>query len=209
MPPTPKGSAAPRDMDAFPAARSGKDELRLVICGSVDDGKSTLLGRLLHDPERIFEDQPGVAEAENRTYGTRGDAVDLAFLLDGPRAEGEHGTAVDVACRYFETAGRKFIAVDAPGHEQYTRNLVAGASDADLAVVLVDASKGVLTQTRRHGYIVSLMGVRRAILAVNKMDLVDYDEGVFSAIVGGIRGVRGRSGDRRGRARFRFRRTDR
>ena len=149
----------------------------------MDDGKSTLLGRLLYDTKNVFEDQLSAAEAESRTYGTQGDAVDLALLVDGLQAEREQGITIDVAYRYFETEKRKFIAIDAPGHEQYTRNMATGASKADAALVLVDARKGVLTQTRRHSRIVSFMGIRQVILAVNKMDLVDYDRDVFCAIV--------------------------
>ena len=181
------GPAASRDLDAFLAARSGKAELRFVVCGSVDDGKSTLLGRLLYDSGSVFDDQFSAAEAESRTYGTQGDAVDLALLVDGLQAEREQGITIDVAYRYFETDKRKFVAVDAPGHVQYTRNMATGASNADLALILVDARKGILTQTRRHSYIVSLMGIRQAVLAVNKMDLVGYDRRAFSAAVDAYR----------------------
>ncbi len=168
------------DVDAHLASQDGEDRLRFVVCGSVDDGKSTLLGRLLHDSKTVFEDQLPAAEAESRAYGPQGDAADLALLV-GLQAEREQGTK-DIARRYFETRRRKFMAVDAPGHEQYTRNMAAGASIADLAVVLVDARKGVLTQTRRHSYIAWLMGIRRVILAVNKMDLVGHDQGTFRPI---------------------------
>ena len=172
------------DIDAFLAARDRKEQLRFVICGSVDDGKSTLLGRLLHDSKAVFEDQLSAAEAESRTYGTQGDAVDLALLVDGLQAEREQGITIDVAYRYFESDRRKFIAIDAPGHEQYTRNMATGASNADIALILVDARKGILTQTRRHAYIVGLLGIRRVILVVNKMDLIGYDQDDFRSIVG-------------------------
>ena len=177
------GNESPRDVDAVLTAQSGKDQLRFIICGSVDDGKSTLLGRLLYESENVFEDQLSAAEAESRTYGTQGDAVDFALLLDGLQAEREQGITIDVAYRYFDTDKRRFIAIDAPGHEQYTRNMATGASHADVALILVDARKGVLTQTRRHSHVISLMGIRRVILAANKMDLVAYDEGAFSTIV--------------------------
>ncbi len=176
-------AAAPLDVDAMLAARNRKDQLRFVICGSVDDGKSTLLGRLLYDTKNVFEDQLSAVAVESRTYGTRGDAVDLALLVDGLQAEREQGITIDVAYRYFETGRRRFTAIDAPGHEQYTRNMATGASKADAALVLVDVRKGVRTQTRRHSRVVSLMGIRRAILAVNKMDLVDYDRHLFCAVV--------------------------
>ncbi len=181
--PASSGSSTPLpDLDAVLAAQDGKDELRFIICGSVDDGKSTLLGRLLYESENVFEDQFSAAEVESRSYGTQGDAVDLALLIDGLQAEREQGITIDIAYRYFETDRRRFIAIDAPGHEQYTRNMATGASHADAAVILADARKGVLTQTRRHSHLVSLMGIRRVILAVNKMDLVDYDQGEFSTI---------------------------
>ena len=189
------GSAGPPpDVDAVLEARDGKDQLRFIICGSVDDGKSTLLGRLLHESKNVFEDQFAAAEVESRTYGTQGSAVDLALLIDGLQAEREQGITIDIAHRYFETDGRRFIAVDAPGHEQYTRNMATGASNADVALILVDARKGLLTQTRRHSHVISLMGIRRVILAVNKMDLVDYDEGRFSSIVEEYRVTAGEMG---------------
>ncbi len=189
------GSAEPPpDVDAVLEARDGKDQLRFIICGSVDDGKSTLLGRLLHESKNVFEDQLAAAEVESRTYGTQGSAVDLALLIDGLQAEREQGITIDIAHRYFETDRRRFIAVDAPGHEQYTRNMATGASNADVALILVDARKGLLTQTRRHSHVISLMGIRRVILAVNKMDLVDYDEGRFSSIVEEYRATAGEMG---------------
>lgn len=187
-------TAASVDVDAVLAEQDEKGQLRFVICGSVDDGKSTLLGRLLYDTENVFDDQLSAAEAESRTYGTQGDSVDLALLVDGLQAEREQGITIDIAFRYFETAKRKFIAVDAPGHEQYTRNMATGASKADIALILADARRGVLTQTRRHSHVVSLMGIRRVILAVNKMDLVDYDRSVFEAIVEDYRSAVGEMG---------------
>ncbi|MEM7188786.1 MAG: sulfate adenylyltransferase subunit CysN, partial [Pseudomonadota bacterium] len=173
---------ADMDIDAFLMQQDAKDQLRFITCGSVDDGKSTLLGRLLYDSKSVFEDQLGAAEAESRKYGTQGEEVDLALLVDGLQAEREQGITIDVAYRFFETPERKFIAADTPGHEQYTRNMATGASTADVAVILIDARKGVLTQTRRHSYIVSLFGIRQVILAVNKMDLVDWDQKVFEEI---------------------------
>ncbi|WP_417517843.1 sulfate adenylyltransferase subunit CysN [Minwuia sp.] len=176
-------TTAPIDIDAFLAAQEAKDQLRFITCGSVDDGKSTLLGRLLYDSKTVFEDQLSATETESRKYGTQGEQVDLALLVDGLQAEREQGITIDVAYRYFETDKRKFIAADTPGHEQYTRNMATGASTADLAIILIDARKGVLTQTRRHSFIVSLLGIRHVVLAVNKMDLVDYDQATFDRIV--------------------------
>ena len=170
------------DVAAFLALQNAKDQLRFITCGSVDDGKSTLLGRLLHDSKAIFEDQLSATAVESKTYGTQGDSVDLALLVDGLQAEREQGITIDVAYRYFETDKRKFIAADTPGHEQYTRNMATGASTADLAIILVDARKGMLSQTRRHSYIASLLGIRHVVLAVNKMDLVGYDQEVFERI---------------------------
>lgn len=178
---------SPLDIDDVITAQNGKDQRRFIICGSVDDGKSTLLGRLLYESENVFEDQLSAAEVESRSYGTQGDAVDLALLIDGLQAEREQGITIDIAYRYFETSKRRFVAVDAPGHEQYTRNMATGASHADAALILVDAQKGVLSQTRRHSHVISLMGIRRVILAVNKMDLVDYDQREFSTIVADYR----------------------
>jgi len=171
------------DVHAYLAAQDAKDQLRFITCGSVDDGKSTLLGRLLYDSKTVFEDQLSATEAESKKYGTQGAAVDLALLIDGLQAEREQGITIDVAYRFFETDKRKFIAADTPGHEQYTRNMATGASTADLAIILIDARKGILTQTRRHTYICSLIGIRHVVLAVNKMDLVGYDEAVFRDIV--------------------------
>ena len=176
-------AAAPVDVEAFLAARNRKVQLRFVICGSVDDGKSTLLGRLMHHTRSVPDDQLSATEADSRTYGTQGNAMDLALLIDGLQAEREQGITIDIAHRQFETDRRRFIAIDAPGHEQYTRNMATGASKADLALIIVDVRKGILTQTRRHSQIVSLMGIRSVILAVNKMDLVDYDRRVFEDTV--------------------------
>lgn len=170
------------DIEDYLAAQDAKDSLRFITCGSVDDGKSTLLGRLLYDSKTVFEDQLSATENESKKYGTQGEEVDLALLVDGLQAEREQGITIDVAYRFFETDKRKFIAADTPGHEQYTRNMATGASTADVAVILVDARKGILTQTRRHSYIVSLLGIRQVVLAVNKMDLVDYDQERFEQI---------------------------
>jgi bifunctional enzyme CysN/CysC len=158
------------------------DLLRFITCGSVDDGKSTLIGRLLYDTKQVPSDQLEALEADSRKHGTQGAALDLALLVDGLAAEREQGITIDVSYRYFATPNRTFIVGDAPGHEQYTRNMVTGASTADAAVVLIDARKGVLTQTRRHSFIAKLMGVGRIALAVTKMDLVDFDEAAFEAI---------------------------
>ncbi len=159
-----------------------KPLLRFITCGSVDDGKSTLIGRLLYDSKQVFDDQLAALGADSKRHGTRGGAVDYALLLDGLAAEREQGITIDVAYRYFDTDTRKFIVADCPGHAQYTRNMATGASTADLAVVLVDARKGLLTQTRRHSYIVALLGLRHVVLAVNKMDLVDFARETFEAI---------------------------
>ena len=160
-----------------------KGLLRFITCGSVDDGKSTLIGRLLYETKQIFDDQLAALEADSKRHGTQGDDIDFALLVDGLSAEREQGITIDVAYRFFNTDRRKFIVADCPGHEQYTRNMATGASTADLAVVLVDARRGLLTQTRRHSYIVSLFGIRHVILAVNKMDMVGYDRAAFDAIV--------------------------
>ena len=168
--------------------------LRFITCGSVDDGKSTLIGRLLHDTRQLMDDQLGALEADSRRHGTQGDAIDFALLVDGLAAEREQGITIDVAYRFFDTERRKFIVADCPGHEQYTRNMATGASTADVAVVLVDARKGLLTQTRRHSYIVALLGIRRVLLAVNKMDLVDFDPAVFDAIAADYHALAARLG---------------
>lgn len=172
-----------KDILAYLKSQEEKSLLRFITCGSVDDGKSTLIGRLLWDSKMVFEDQLAALEADSRKVGTQGGAIDYALLLDGLQAEREQGITIDVAYRYFSTDKRKFIVADTPGHEQYTRNMVTGASTAQVAVILVDARKGLLTQTRRHSYLVSLVGIRHVVLAVNKMDLVEYDEQRFDVIV--------------------------
>ncbi len=171
------------DIDAYLAQHQSKSLLRFITCGSVDDGKSTLIGRLLYDSKMIFEDQLAALESDSRRVGTQGQEIDFALLVDGLAAEREQGITIDVAYRFFATEKRKFIVADTPGHEQYTRNMVTGASTADLAVILIDARKGVLTQTRRHSYLAHLIGIRHIVLAVNKMDLIGYDRAKFDAIV--------------------------
>ena len=175
------------DIDAYLLQHQHKSLLRFITCGSVDDGKSTLIGRLLYDSKMIFEDQLAALEADSKKVGTQGQAIDFALLVDGLAAEREQGITIDVAYRFFATEKRKFIVADTPGHEQYTRNMVTGASTADLAVILVDARKGVLTQTRRHSYLVHLIGIRNLVLAVNKMDLIGYDQDKYDAIVADYR----------------------
>jgi len=159
------------------------DLLRFITCGSVDDGKSTLIGRMLFEAQMIFEDQVTSLKADSKKLGTQGGDIDFALLVDGLAAEREQGITIDVAYRFFNTDRRKFIVADTPGHEQYTRNMVTGASTADVAVILVDATQGVLTQTRRHSFIASLLGIKHVVLAVNKMDLVDFDQAAFQHIV--------------------------
>ncbi len=171
------------DIDAYLDQHQHKTMLRFITCGSVDDGKSTLIGRLLYDSKMIFEDQLASLEADSKRVGTQGQEIDFALLVDGLAAEREQGITIDVAYRYFATEKRKFIVADTPGHEQYTRNMVTGASTADLAVILIDARKGVLTQTRRHSFLAHLIGIRHIVLAVNKMDLVDYSQDRFNEIV--------------------------
>ncbi len=183
-----------RDIDAYLDRHRHKSMLRFITCGSVDDGKSTLIGRLLYDSKMIFDDQLTALEADSRRVGTQGEALDFALLVDGLAAEREQGITIDVAYRFFTTETRKFIVADTPGHEQYTRNMVTGASTADLAVILIDARKGVLTQTRRHSYLVHLLGIRNIVLAVNKMDLVDYDRTAFDSIVADYRDFADRIG---------------
>ena len=185
---------APSDIKAWLAEQQHKELLRFITCGSVDDGKSTLIGRLLYETRQIFDDQLAALEADSRKHGTQGEQVDFALLVDGLSAEREQGITIDVAYRFFGTEKRKFIVADTPGHEQYTRNMVTGASTADLAVLLVDARKGVLTQTRRHSYLAKLVGIRRFVLAVNKMDLVDYDRQAFEAIAADYRAFAGHIG---------------
>jgi bifunctional enzyme CysN/CysC len=171
------------DIGAYLALHQRKSLLRFITCGSVDDGKSTLIGRLLYDSKMIFEDQLAALEADSKRVGTQGQNIDFALLVDGLAAEREQGITIDVAYRFFATEKRKFIVADTPGHEQYTRNMVTGASTADCAVILIDARKGVLTQTRRHSFLAHLVGIRHVVLAVNKMDLVDYSQPVFDEIV--------------------------
>ena len=172
-----------KDILAYLKSQEEKSLLRFITCGSVDDGKSTLIGRLLWDSKMVFEDQLAALEADSKKVGTQGGAIDYALLLDGLQAEREQGITIDVAYRYFSTDRRKFIVADTPGHEQYTRNMVTGASTAQVAVILVDARKGLLTQTRRHSYLVSLVGIRHVVLAVNKMDLIGFDRRRFESIL--------------------------
>ena len=182
------------DIDAYLAAHQSKSLLRFITCGSVDDGKSTLIGRLLYDSKMIFEDQLAALEADSRRIGTQGGEIDFALLVDGLAAEREQGITIDVAYRFFSTDRRKFIVADTPGHEQYTRNMVTGASTADLAVILVDARKGILTQTRRHSFLVHLLGIKKVVLAVNKMDLMGFEGAVFDQIVADYREFAARLG---------------
>ncbi|WP_207886568.1 sulfate adenylyltransferase subunit CysN [Pseudomonas sp. 30_B] len=170
------------DLTAYLAQQQHKQLLRFITCGSVDDGKSTLIGRLLYESKVLFEDQLGQLEADSKKLGTQGEELDFALLVDGLAAEREQGITIDVAYRFFATDKRKFIVADTPGHEQYTRNMVTGASTADLAVILVDARQGLLVQTRRHSYLVSLLGIRKVVLAINKLDLMDYSQDVFERI---------------------------
>jgi bifunctional enzyme CysN/CysC len=170
------------DVEAYLKSQENKDLLRLITCGSVGDGKSTLIGRLLYEAKMLFDDQLAALEADSRKMGARGDELDFSLLVDGLAAEREQGITIDVAYRAFATAKRKFIVADTPGHEQYTRNMATGASTADLAVILIDARKGVLTQTRRHTFIATLLGIRHLVVAVNKMDLMHYEQKVFAAI---------------------------
>ena len=171
-----------QDITSFLETQSNKDTLRFITCGSVDDGKSTLIGRLLFESKNIFDDQLSALESDSRQYGTQGEKIDLALLVDGLQAEREQGITIDVAYRFFATDKRRYIVADTPGHEQYTRNMATGASTADLAVILIDARKGVLTQTRRHSRIAAMMGIRHVVLAINKMDLIRYEEGAFREI---------------------------
>ena len=172
-----------QDIDAYLVAHQNKSLLRFITCGSVDDGKSTLIGRLLYDSKMIFEDQLAQLEADSKKVGTQGQEIDFALLVDGLAAEREQGITIDVAYRFFATEKRKFIVADTPGHEQFTRNMVTGASTAELAVILIDARKGILTQTRRHSYLTHLLGIKNIVLAVNKMDLVEYSKDIFDQIV--------------------------
>lgn len=175
------------DIEAYLAQHERKELLRFITCGSVDDGKSTLIGRLLYDSKMLYEDQLAQLESESKTHGTTGGKFDPALVTDGLKAEREQGITIDVAYRYFSTAKRKFIIADTPGHEQYTRNMATGASTADLAVILIDARQGVLTQTRRHSFIVSLLGIRHVVVTINKMDLVDFSQARFDEICGEYR----------------------
>ena len=170
------------DIQQYLQLHEKKSLLRFITCGSVDDGKSTVIGRLLYDSKMLFEDQLAAIEADSKKWGTQGGDIDFALLVDGLSAEREQGITIDVAYRFFSTELRKFIVADTPGHEQYTRNMITGASTADVAIILIDARKGVLTQTRRHSYIVNLIGIRKVVLAINKMDLVDFSEAVFKRI---------------------------
>jgi len=176
----------PQDASALVEAYIDRQEclglLRFITCGSVDDGKSTLIGRMLWESQQVYDDQVSALQSDSRKHGTQGDEIDFALLVDGLSAEREQGITIDVAYRFFATDKRKFIVADTPGHEQYTRNMITGASTADVAILLIDARGGVLTQTRRHAYLVSLMGIRRVVLAINKMDLVNFSEGVFKGI---------------------------
>ncbi len=173
----------PFDLSGFLADQENKSFLRFLTCGSVDDGKSTLIGRLLYDSKMLFEDHLSALEKDSKKFGTDGENIDFALLVDGLEAEREQGITIDVAYRFFATDKRKFVVADTPGHEQYTRNMATGASNSELAIVLIDARKGVLTQSRRHSYIASLLGIRHVVLAVNKIDLVEYSEAVFNDIV--------------------------
>ncbi len=174
--------------DTPAASETGQHSLlRFITCGSVDDGKSTLIGRMLYEAGAVFDDQLDALDNDSRKFGTQGTAPDFALLVDGLSAEREQGITIDVAYRYFATESRSFIVADTPGHEQYTRNMATGASTADLAIILVDARKGLLPQTRRHSFIVSLVGVRHVVIAINKMDLVGYDEAVFAQIANDYR----------------------
>lgn len=177
-----KSDLIAQDINAYLKSHEEKSLLRFITCGSVDDGKSTLIGRMLYESKMIFEDQLASLEADSKKVGTQGDAMDFALLVDGLASEREQGITIDVAYRFFSTETRKFIVADTPGHEQYTRNMATGASTADLAIILIDARKGILTQTRRHSFIASSVGIRNVVLAVNKMDLVDYDQKVFNEI---------------------------
>ena len=170
------------DIEAYLHQHERKSLLRFIACGSVDDGKSTVIGRLLYESKMLFDDQVAAIETDSKKWGTQGGEIDFALLVDGLAAEREQGITIDVAYRFFSTDRRKFIVVDTPGHEQYTRNMITGASTADVAVILIDARKGVLTQTRRHSYLVSLIGIRKVVLAINKMDLVDFSEPAFRQI---------------------------
>lgn len=177
-----QGDLIATDIEGYLKEQEHKELLRFITCGSVDDGKSTLIGRLLHDSKMIFEDQLETIKNDSKKSGTTGDKIDLALLVDGLQSEREQGITIDVAYRYFSTDKRKFIIADTPGHEQYTRNMATGASTADLAIILIDARYGIVTQTRRHSYIVRLLGIRNVVVAINKMDLVNFDQAVYDKI---------------------------
>ena len=181
-PSSPEKNVEGIDIRAFLDQDQKKDLLRLLTAGSVDDGKSTLIGRLMFDSKMIYEDQLAALERDSKRVGHAGEEIDYALLLDGLKAEREQGITIDVAYRYFSTANRKFIIADTPGHEQYTRNMITGGSTANLAIILIDATRGVITQTRRHTFLVSLLGIKHVVLAVNKMDLVDFSQQVFDEI---------------------------
>ncbi|MEK9727693.1 MAG: GTP-binding protein, partial [Candidatus Margulisiibacteriota bacterium] len=171
------------DILAYLKSQEHKSLLRFITCGSVDDGKSTLIGRLLYESKLIYEDQLAALEKDSKKVGTQGDDIDFALLVDGLASEREQGITIDVAYRYFSTDKRKFIVADTPGHEQYTRNMATGASTAELAILMVDARHGIMTQTRRHSTIVHLLGVKKIVLAINKMDLVNYDQTIYDQII--------------------------
>jgi bifunctional enzyme CysN/CysC len=189
-----KESLIATDIDAYLKAHEHKQLLRFITCGSVDDGKSTLIGRLLYESHLVFDDHLAALELDSRQLGTQGGDLDFALLVDGLSAEREQGITIDVAYRFFATESKKFIVADTPGHEQYTRNMVTGASTADVAVILIDARKGVLTQTRRHSFLVSLLGIEHIVVAVNKLDLMDYSQQVFDDIEGDYRTFAARIG---------------
>jgi len=170
------------NIEEYLKEHENKDMLRFLTCGSVDDGKSTLIGRMLYDSKMIFDDQLEAVESESKKYGTTGEKIDMALLVDGLQSEREQGITIDVAYRFFATQNRKFIIADTPGHEQYTRNMVTGASTADVAIILIDVCKGILTQTKRHSFIVNLLGIEHVIIAINKIDLIDYSEDTFNEI---------------------------
>src|SRR3569832_2014364 len=172
-------SAVEQDLKSYLAAQEKKSFLRFLTCGSVDDGKSTLIGRLLYDTKLLFDDQLATLERDSKKHGTVGEDIDFALLVDGLEAERQQGITIDVAYRFFTTENRSFVGADTPGHEQYTRNMATGASNCDLAVILIDARKGVLTQTKRHSYICSLFGICHVVVAVNKIDLTGYDQDVY------------------------------
>ncbi len=182
------------DISAYLQKHENKSLLRFITCGSVDDGKSTLIGRLLYDTKLLYEDQLAALEADSKKVGTQGDKIDFALLVDGLAAEREQGITIDVAYRFFSTEKRKFIVADTPGHEQYTRNMATGASTADLAVILIDARQGILKQTRRHSFIASLLGIRHVVVAINKMDIVGYSQSVFDRIEADYRDFAGKLG---------------